>query len=566
MRHFCNLAALLCAILALHVVAGDWPHWGGNDGRNMVSDATGIPDSFDPGPKLPGGEYDTTKGKNIKWVARLGSYCCGNPTVAGGKVFVGTNNVVPRNPKYKVTKDGYGVVMCLDESSGKFLWQCCLPAIPTRGNANMFFAQLGVCSAPLVDGDRVYFMSNRAEIICLSTTPLGKDKNDGPYKDEAHLYAPYVNLQLNPELAVGGKIHRVPKGKPIWTWAANEPIELDDKDADIIWRVDLLNDLPCWVQDAASCSLLLHDDLLYVYAPNGVDLSHKNLPTADCPSVLAMDKKTGKIVATDDAKIGPRTLHSAWSSPSIGTVGGKTLLFFAGPDGVCYAFNPKPVAPTSGSAVETPAARSLVGPDAGIIKKVWQFDGNLPQNRFTDPRKCNYAAHDKPGPQGPSEYIATAVFHEGRVYIANGQDPRHGAGPAVLSCIDASKEGDITDSGKIWQYTDLNRTLSSVSVANGLVFIGDLLGAVHCIDAATGKACWVHQTGSPMWGSSLVVDGKVFIGNEKGELHVFAASKELKVLSKINLGAPIYSTPIVANGVLYVASNKYLYAIQQTNR
>ncbi|MCY3019690.1 MAG: PQQ-binding-like beta-propeller repeat protein [Planctomycetota bacterium] len=529
---------------------GDWPQWGGTDARTMASPAKGIPESFDPGPKLKTGEYELSKGKNVKWVARLGSYCCGTPTVSGGKVFVGTNNVAPRDPKYKGER---GVVMCFEEATGKFLWQCALPAIPKMGNANMFFAQLGICSSPLVDGERVYFVTNRAELLCVSTNGLGDGKNEGPYKDEALLYAPFVGLQLNPELVQNGRIVRAKKGLPIWVWKQpTDPVTLSATDADVIWRYDMLNDLPCWVQDAASCSPLVHGDYLYVCTPNGVEESHRILPTPDAPAIIVMDKKTGKVVATDDAKIGPRTLHGSWSSPSLGQAGGKTLLFLAAPDGVCYAFDPKPVPSESGGV--------------GTLKKVWSFDGNLQKNRFTDPRKCNYASHNKPGAEGPSEYIATPAFHEGRVYVANGQDPRHGPGPAVLSCIDASKEGDITDSGKVWQYTDLNRTLSTVSIADGLLFIGDLKGAVHCLDAATGKPYWVHPTESPMWGSTFAVDGKVFVGNEKGDLWVLAASKELKVLSKINLGAPIYATPIVANGVLYVATNKHLFAVQQTNR
>jgi len=537
--------AVLGASLSLAARAGDWPQWGGTDERNMASPAKGIPDSFDPGPKLPGGAFDLSKGKNVKWVARLGSYCCGTPAVSGGKVFLGTNNVAPRDPRYKGER---GVLMCFEEATGKFLWQCALPTVPKLGNANMFFAQLGICSSPLVEADRVYFVTNRAEVLCLGTTGLANGKNEGPCKDEALLYAPFVDLKLNPDLVQTGKIQRAKKGLPIWVWGKPDPVTLGPADADVIWRYDMLNDLPCWVQDAACCSVLAHGDFLYVNTPNGVDESHRNLPTPDAPALIVLDKKTGKLVATDDAKIGPRVLHGSWSSPSLGRLGGRTLLFLAGPDGVCYAFDPVPV-PGENAGL-------------GVLKKVWWFDGNLPKNRFTDPRKCNYASHNKPGAEGPSEYIATPVFHEGRVYVANGQDPRHGFGPSVLSCIDASKEGELSDSGKVWQYTDLNRTLSSVSIADGLLFIGDLKGAVHCLDVATGKPHWVHQTGFPMWGSTLAVDGKVFAGNEKGDLWMLAASKELKVLGTIALGAPIYATPIVANGVLYIASNKHLFAIQ----
>jgi outer membrane protein assembly factor BamB len=65
---------------------------------------------------------------------------------------------------------------------------------------------------------------------------------------------------------------------------------------------------------------------------------------------------------------------------------------------------------------------------------------------------------------------------------------------------------------------------------------------------------------SHMWGSTLVADGKVYCGDEDGDFVVFAASKEMKILSQVNLGAPVYSTPIVADGVLYVHSNTHLFA------
>ncbi len=548
-----SFLSLSCALLACSLLrGGDCPQLGCTDDRNSVSDEKGLPESFDPGPKLPGGEFDLGKGQNVKWVQRLGSYCCSNPTIAGGKIFIGTNGVVPRDPKYKATeghKEGYGVMLCFEESTGKFLWQCCLPAIRSQGYANMFFAQLGVCSTPLVDANRLYFVSNRAEVVCLTTDGLAGGKNEGPFTDEAILYSPFEHMKLNPEEAVNGKIMAAKKGLPIWVWDKGQPVTLGPTDADVVWRYDMLNDLPCWVQDAASCSALMHDDLLYVCAPNGVDQSHRNVPTPDCPGILVMDKKTGKILATDELQIGKRILHGSWSSLSLGKVNGRSLLFFAGPDGCCYALDPKPVPSTSNNGLM-------------VIKKVWSFDGNLPQNRFTDPRKANYARHDHPQAEGPSEYIATPVLHNGRVYIANGQDPRHGFGSSVLSCIDASKEGDVTDSAKVWQFTDMNRTLSTVSIRDGLLFIGDLKGAINCIDIATGKRVWVHETGSPMWGSTLVADGKVYFGNEKGDFYVLAASRELKVLSKINLGAPIYATPSAANGVLYVATNKHLFAIQ----
>jgi outer membrane protein assembly factor BamB len=227
------------------------------------------------------------------------------------------------------------------------------------------------------------------------------------------------------------------------------------------------------------------------------------------------------------------------------------VLFGAG-DGLCYAF------------------AAVAAPDAcGALTKVWSFDCNPPQYRFKDGKPVNYwngdvrrhAGNANDGLYlGPSEIIGTPVFVNNRVYVAVGQDPRHGRGKGILHCIDATRAGNISQTGSLWSYDKLDRTLSTTSVANGLVIIADVTGAVHCLDAETGRCYWVHPTNAETWGSTLVADGKVYLGTQKS-FWVLGANKELKVLHEIRLGAPVWCTPIAANGVLYVASEKYLWAV-----
>ena len=84
---------------------------------------------------------------------------------------------------------------------------------------------------------------------------------------------------------------------------------------------------------------------------------------------------------------------------------------------------------------------------------------------------------------------------------------------------------------------------------------------MYCLDAETGKEHWIYDMKAHMWGSTLVADGKVFLGDEDGDLVILEASAEKKVLNEVFFGAPIYSTPVVANGVLYVGTQTHLYAI-----
>ena len=85
---------------------------------------------------------------------------------------------------------------------------------------------------------------------------------------------------------------------------------------------------------------------------------------------------------------------------------------------------------------------------------------------------------------------------------------------------------------------------------------------LHCVDAETGKGIWYHDLGSNVWGSTLVADGKVYLGTGKGDLWVMRAGRDRKVPATIPMHGPVYTTSVAANGVLCVASHKWLYAIK----
>ena len=140
--------------------AADWPMWGGDPSRNMVSAEKNLPTTADPGKaKAEGQPIDPATTKNVKWAAPLGSASYGNVTVAGGRVFIGCNNASPRDPKYQ---GDYSILLCLDEQTGKMLWQLACPKL-SAGKVNDW-EQVGLCSSPTVDGDHVYVVTNRCEV------------------------------------------------------------------------------------------------------------------------------------------------------------------------------------------------------------------------------------------------------------------------------------------------------------------------------------------------------------------------------------------------------------------
>lgn len=482
--------------------AADWPMWGRDGSRNMVSDEKGITFDFSPGEMGDDEVVDMKTTKNVKWVAKLGSQAYGNVTIGNNRVFVGTNNESPRDEGKKGDR---GVVMCLDEETGALEWQLVIPKLGAGKVSDWEY--IGICSSTAIEEDIVYVVTNRCEVVCLDINGLANG-NAGPFKDEAS----YVK----------------PKGMKD---AINEKL-----DADIIWMYDMRDQLGVFPHNVTSSSPVIVGDTIYVATSNGVDWSHTNIPSPLSPSWIALNKKTGELVGEDGSGASEYALHAAWSSLTYGEVAGKETLIWGGTDGFCYGY-------------KNETEKDADGYD--LYQPIWKVDCNEPSYRKDkEGKKIPYAT-----PPGPSELIGTPVLYKGKAYCAIGQDPEHGDGVGRLSCIDAST-GEV-----IWKYTDVGRTISTVSIADDLVYLAEYAGIIHCIDANTGKVYWTHDSFSRIWGSTLVVDGKLVLGNEDGDLLIMDHGKTKPEVQTINMGAPVYSSPVVANGVLYIGTQTHLYAI-----
>jgi outer membrane protein assembly factor BamB len=489
-----------------------WPMFGGNVDRNMVNlTEKGVPTDWEI-------RKDHQK-KNLKWVAKLGSRAYGGPTIAGGKIFIGTNNGAPRNdrdrnPMNKRALDK-GVLMCFREPDGRFLWQHVNDKLPS-GSENDFNNE-GVCSTPSVEGNRVYYVSNRCVVNCLDTEGLA----NFPPAERKEQYK-------------------------------------SDTDAHVIWQYDMMKELSVFPHNMSACSPLVVGEMVFVVTGNGVDGMHTRIPSPDAPSFIALDKKTGKLLWKDSSP-GQNIMHGQWSNPTYAEIGGKPQVIFPGGDGWLRGFEPQ------------------------TGKLIWKCDCN-PKD----------AVYDVRGSGTRSDFIATPVVHDGKIYIGLGQDPEHSTGVSHLWCIDpAGKTGDISpelvtdgtakppktqknpNSGIGWHYGGpdpdpkakrefiFGRTMSTVSVHDGLLYAAELDGFLHCLDANTGQFYWKHDLKPQIWGSTYWVDGKVYVGTEGGDVYIFAHGKEKKLLNKIEMEEPIRSAPVVCNGVLYLMSELNLYAIQE---
>ena len=433
----------------------------------------------------------------------------------------------PRDPRHKGDR---GVLLCLDEKDGHLLWQLVAPKLGT--DVYLDWTRAGMCSPPTVEGNRVYMITNRGEAVCLDIEGQANG-NDGPYRDEGRY------------MTANNRTSLVAQGSTLVPRDANDTrgtLDIGPTDADIIWLFDIPRQAGTWPHDSAHGSILIDGDFLYVNTSNGKDNTHRRIRCPDGPSLICLDKRTGRLLARDQEDIGPRIFHSTWSCPALGVVNGRKLIFFCGGDGVVYAFEPLRTAPLEGK-VEA-------------LKRIWRFDCDP-----TGPKE-NVSQYMGNRQQSPSNIKSTPVFDNNRLYVTVAGDIWWGKNQAWLKCIDATKEGDITSTGLVWSCALKEHCCSTPAVHDGLVYVADCGRQIYCIDAETGKVRWTQEAKGDIWASTLVADGKVYIGTNRRDFWILAAGREKKVLSTIELDSPISSTPIAANGVVYVATMTKLYALQ----
>lgn len=445
-------------------------------------------------------EWDVTKGTNVLWTAKLGRTSYGGPVIADGKIFVGTNNERPRDPN---KKGDLGVVMCFDQKSGDFLWQATHEKLKSGDND---FPRQGVASSPVVEGEYLYYVSNRCEVV---------------------------------------KAHVDGNGK---------------KEAKIEWAYDMIGKENVYPTFLAICSPLIVGDNVYVVTANGVDPNNHKVVNPKAPSFLAINKKTGKPVWRSNLP-GTNIMEGQWTNPVFANPEGKKpQVIFPGGDGWLYSFEPK-----TGELLWkfdcNPKSAKFLPNNARLSNKLYFLATPVIwENKL-------YIGMGRNPDDGPGEghFWCVDVTKEPKNKEKDLSPVNDNFDPKAAVNKDSGLVWHFGGKRKVpgpnGRDLYLGRTLSTACVKDGLVYLAENDGYFHCLDAKTGQNYWTHDLTAEVWATPSYADGKVFLGTIDGDVLIFEAGKKEKLLSKVEVGYPIRQ-PVQARGsVLYVMTDGYLYAI-----
>jgi HEAT repeat protein/outer membrane protein assembly factor BamB len=305
-----------------------------------------------------------------------------------------------------------------------------------------------------------------------------------------------------------------------------EALLTEDAAPDIAWELDMCARLGVFAHEASNSEVLPLGDLLMVSTSNGQNEGHMRVPSPRAPSLIAVNRHSGEVVWRAIGA-GDKVLHGQWSSPVAANVNGRTQVLFGGGDGWLRAY------------------------DAASGHEVWRFDGNPKDARWLP----------RPRVLSRGSIIASPVLAEGRVFIAMGQSPGHGNGPSFIHAISPNGQGDVTTSRLLWTSRDVGRVVGTPIVKDGLLYVGDLGGTIHCLDAATGAHVWKHETHEAIWGSFLLAGERLYAGNVEGTMTVLRAGRRKEVLATIEMDEPLYSRPAAVGDALYLATANRLFLI-----
>ncbi len=377
----------------------------------------------------------------------------------------------------------------------------------------------------------------------------------------------------------------------------------DKEEADVLWVYNMMNELGTSQHNMCSCSVTALGDILFVNTGNGLDEQHTTAPNPNAPSFLAMNKITGEVYWHDNSP-GINILHGQWSSPAVAVIQGVPQVIFGAGDGWMYSF------------------KADEGKD-GKPELLWKCDANLktallelgPRGTKNDiigtpvvyKNRVYFATGQDPEHAEGSGILwcvdATKRGDISESIVVNRADPdKPIAHKRLQSCVEA--DGDVEkpnpNSGVVWKYAEydnngdgqiddfmetFHRSIASVAIKDDILFCPDFSGLLHCVDANTGKVFWTYDMLSASWGSPLIVGGYAYVGDEDGDISIFKVSADPKEAMKevvvrederklvpinanekgdvVNMLSSVYSTPIVANGVLYIGNKDHVFAIAE---
>lgn len=145
--------------------------------------------------------------------------------------------------------------------------------------------------------------------------------------------------------------------------------------------------------------------------------------------------------------------------------------------------------------------------------------------------------------------VASPTLGDGQILVAGGD-------------FTALKTGaDSATPEVVWKSNKIKTSYSSTAYHQGRIYALNSAGILSCHDAKNGDSLWQQRLKGKFWASPVIADGKLYQVNEDGVTFVVELGEQPKIVSENPIGETILATPAIANGCIFLRSDKHLYCI-----
>lgn len=158
---------------------------------------------------------------------------------------------------------------------------------------------------------------------------------------------------------------------------------------------------------------------------------------------------------------------------------------------------------------------------------------------------------------GIPDYVCPSIVsQDGVVYVIGGRTSR-------AIAVRAGGRGDVTDTHRLWEAKAGANVVSPVIHDGHLYWVSDRNTIAYCVRLADGEVIYAERFRGQPYASALAGDGKLYVVTRNGGTYVLAAKPQFEQLAHNRLDdrSTFNASPIVADGKLYLRSDKYLYCI-----